>query len=242
MHLVDKYKLSACIYPLLFVNTINKYYVVVEFVGKKNETKIHLILLLIVGAVFIWSAIKPVGYRIWTLEVLPAVIGLLVVIAVYKKFQLTTLSYIIIAILSIFTFIGGHYTYSEVPLFNWIKDDFHFERNHYDRFGHFLKGLLIIVIREILLRTSSLTKGNWLIFLSLSVALAIAALYEIIEWLVSVVTHGGKASKDFLGTQGDIWDSQWDMSLTLAGSIIALVLLSRIHNKYLKQRSKHLVK
>jgi len=205
--------------------------------SKKAGIKIHLILLLIVVAVFIWSAIKPVGYRIWTLEVLPAVIGLLVVIAIYKKFQLTTLSYFIIAILSIFTFIGGHYTYSEVPLFNWIKDDFHFERNHYDRFGHFLKGLLIIVIREILIRKSSLSKGKWLASLSLSVALAISALYEIIEWLVSIITHGGKASKDFLGTQGDIWDSQWDMSLTLAGSIIALILLTSVHNKYLRKKS-----
>lgn len=205
--------------------------------SKKAGIKIHLILLLIVIAVCIWSAIKPVGYRIWTLEVLPAVIGLLTVIAIYKKFQFTTISYFIISILSIFTFIGGHYTYSEVPLFNWIKDDFHFERNHYDRFGHFLKGLLIIVIREILIRTSPLSKGKWVAFLSLSVALAIAALYEIIEWLVSIITHGGRASKDFLGTQGDIWDSQWDMSLTLAGSIITLILLTSIHNKYLRKKS-----
>lgn len=205
--------------------------------SKNAGIKIHFILLLIVLAVFIWSAIKPVGYRIWTLEVLPAVIGLLVVITIYKKFQLTTLSYLIIAILSIFTFIGGHYTYSEVPFFDWIKDDFDFKRNHYDRFGHFLKGLLIIVIREILVRTSPLSKGKWLIFLSLSVSLAIAALYEIIEWLVSVITHGGKASKDFLGTQGDIWDSQWDMSLTFAGSIIALILLSSLHNKYLLKKA-----
>lgn len=205
--------------------------------SKNAGIKIHFILLLIVLAVFIWSAIKPVGYRIWTLEVLPAVIGLLVVITIYKKFQLTTLSYLIIAILSIFTFIGGHYTYSEVPFFDWIKDDFDFKRNHYDRFGHFLKGLLIIVIREILVRTSPLSKGKWLIFLSLSVSLAISALYEIIEWLVSVITHGGKASKDFLGTQGDIWDSQWDMSLTFAGSIIALILLSSLHNKYLLKKA-----
>lgn len=202
---------------------------------KKSGSKIHLILLLVVAAVFIWSAIKPIGYLIWTMEVLPAVIGLIGLISIYRKFQLTTLSYFIIAILSIFTFIGGHYTYSEVPLFNWIKDDFHFERNHYDRLGHFLKGLLIIIIREILLRTSPLKKGKWLIFLSLSVALAIAALYEIIEWLVSKITHGGKASKDFLGTQGDIWDSQWDMTLTFVGSILALVLLSSLHNLLIKK-------
>lgn len=208
----------------------------VKPLSKKNGKKIHTILLLVVTAVLIWSAIKPIGgYRIWTMEVLPAVIGLILVIATYRKMQLTTLSYFIIVILSIFTFIGGHYTYSDVPLFNWIKDDFHFERNHYDRFGHFLKGLLIIVIREILLRTSPLKKGKWLTFLSLSVSLAIAALYEIIEWLVSKITHGGKASKDFLGTQGDIWDSQWDMTLTIVGSIIALILFSSLHNKLLNK-------
>jgi putative membrane protein len=205
---------------------------------KKTATKYHIILLLVVVAFFIWSAIKPVGYRIWTLEVIPAVLGLIIVLVAYKRLQLTTLSYFIIAILSIFTFIGGHYTYSEVPLFDWLKDKYHLERNHYDRFGHFLKGFLVIVIREILLRTSPLKKGKWLTTLSLSVVLAIAALYEIIEWLFSKITGGGKASKDFLGTQGDIWDSQWDMTLTLVGAMIALLLFAKVHNKILKKVMK----
>ena len=135
-------------------------------------------------------------------------------------------------------FIGGHFTYDDVPLFNWIKDHFDLKRNHYDRFGHFLKGLLIIVIREILLRLSPLTKGKWVITLSFCVLLAIAALYEIIEWLFSIITKGGKASKDFLGTQGDIWDTQWDMFLTFVGSIISLLLFSKLHNKLMLKKEK----
>src|SRR3954464_10615203 len=169
------------------------------------------------------------------MEVIPAVVVLIIAIATYKKFRLTTLSYFIISILSIIMFVGGHYTYDDVPLFNWIKDHFDQNRNHYDRFGHFLKGLFIIVIREILIRKTLLTKGKWLTTLALSVSLAIAALYEIIEWLVSIITKGGKASKDFLGTQGDIWDTQWDMTWSFVGSIITLLILSSLHNRLLKK-------
>jgi putative membrane protein len=200
-----------------------------------NRTKVHLLFLFLVAVVFIWSAIKPAGYLIWLMEVIPAVVVLIIAIATYKKFRLTTLSYFIISILSIIMFVGGHYTYDDVPLFNWIKDHFDQNRNHYDRFGHFLKGLFIIVIREILIRKTPLTKGKWLTTLALSVSLAIAALYEIIEWLVSIITKGGKASKDFLGTQGDIWDTQWDMTWSFVGSIIALLILSSLHNSLLKK-------
>jgi putative membrane protein len=201
-----------------------------------NRTRIHLLFLFLVAVVFIWSAIKPAGYLIWLMEVIPAVVVLIIAIATYKKFRLTTLSYFIISILSIIMFVGGHYTYDDVPLFNWIKDHFDQNRNHYDRFGHFLKGLFIIVIREILIRKTPLTKGKWLTTLALSVSLAIAALYEIIEWLVSIITKGGKASKDFLGTQGDIWDTQWDMTWSFVGSIIALLILSSLHNRLLKKK------
>jgi putative membrane protein len=200
-----------------------------------NRTKVHLLFLFLVAVVFIWSAIKPAGYLIWLMEVIPAVVVLIIAIATYKKFRLTTLSYFIISTLSIIMFVGGHYTYDDVPLFNWIKDHFDQNRNHYDRFGHFLKGLFIIVIREILIRKTPLTKGKWLTTLALSVSLAIAALYEIIEWLVSIITKGGKASKDFLGTQGDIWDTQWDMTWSFVGSIIALLILSSLHNRLLKK-------
>jgi putative membrane protein len=200
-----------------------------------GSRKIHLFLLLVVTAVFIWSAIKPASYLTWLLEVSPAVVGLIIVIAAYNKFRFTTLSYVIIAILAIIMFVGGHYTYAKVPLFDWIKDTYGLKRNHYDRFGHLLKGLFAIVLREILLRKTPLTKGPWLFTIVISMLLAIASLYEIIEWLVAKIPKGGKASKDFLGIQGDIWDTQWDMLCCLIGSIVALLIFSKLHNRLLKK-------
>ncbi|EJR73268.1 hypothetical protein IK7_05774 [Bacillus cereus VD156] len=202
---------------------------------RDKSKMIHLLLLLIVTAVFIWSVIKPARYSSWAAEAISAVLGLIIIIAIYNKFRFTTLSYIIIAILAITMFIGGHYTYSKVSLFNWIKDVFDLNRNHYDRFGHLIKGLFTIVIREILLRKTQLTEGPWLVTISISVSLAIAALYEIIEWLAFKITKGGTTAKDFLGTQGDIWDAQWDMSLALVGSILVLLTLSALHNRQLKK-------
>ncbi|MDA2302618.1 DUF2238 domain-containing protein [Bacillus cereus group sp. MYBK95-2] len=199
---------------------------------------IHLFLLLVVMAVCIWSVINPAKYSTWAAEAIPAIFGLFIIIAMYNKFRLTTLSYMIITILSIIMFIGGHYTYSEVPLFNWIQDVFDLKRNHYDRFGHLIKGLFTIVIREILLRKTQLTEGPWLVTISISISLAIAALYEIIEWLAFKIAKGGKGAKDFLGMQGDIWDAQWDMSLTLVGSILTLLTLSTLHNRILKRMYK----
>lgn len=185
--------------------------------------------------VLIWSVIKPKTYVDWFLEVSPALIVLIIICVTYNKFRFTTLSYVIIALLSILTFIGGHYTYSEVPLFDWIKDEFHLNRNNYDRFGHFLKGLSAIVIREILIRLTPLTKGAWLTGITISIVLAVAALYEIIEWLSTKISKGGKASKDFLGMQGDKWDAQWDMFLALIGCLLALLIFTKLHDKLLKR-------
>ncbi|MCZ0755138.1 DUF2238 domain-containing protein [Anoxybacillus sp. J5B_2022] len=197
-------------------------------------SKTHLFLFLTVITVLIWSAVKPASYLTWVLEVSPAVVGLIVVIATYHRFRLTTLSYVIIAILAISMFIGGHYIYSKVPLFNWMKETFHWQRNHYDRFGHLLKGLFAIVLREILLRKTPLTKGGWLVTIVISMSLAIAALYEIIEWLVGAAAKQIKAVKDFLGTQGDPWDTQWDMLFCFIGSVITLLIFSKLHDKLLK--------
>ncbi|WP_316568899.1 DUF2238 domain-containing protein [Neobacillus sp. YIM B06451] len=203
---------------------------------KAKSNTINIFLLLFVTAVFIWSIIKPIGgYALLAVEAGPAVVGLLIVVVTYNRFRLTTLSYIIIAVLAIMMFIGGHYTYSRVPLFNWIKDTFDFNRNHYDRFGHLLKGLSVIVIRELLLRKTPLMKGPWLITIILSISLAISALYEIIEWLFFLITKGGKESRNFLGTQGSMWDAQWDMTLTFIGSVLALLFLSKLHNRLLKK-------
>ncbi len=206
-----------------------------EKLEREKSSNFHLLLLFFVVAVFIWSAIKPAGYIIWTMEVLPSLVILIIVISTYKKFRLTSLSYLIISILSILTFIGGHFTYSEVPLFNWIKDYFDLKRNNYDRFGHFLKGLFAIVIREMYIRKSPIKKGFWLIFVILSTSMFISALFEIIEWLSTKIGRGGKAAKEFLGMQGDIWDSQWDMSLTFVGSILTLIFLSKVHSRLLKK-------
>jgi len=201
----------------------------------REYVKLHLFFFFVVLAVLIWSAIKPASYLTWVLEVSPAVVGLIIVIATYRRFQLTTLSYAIIMVLAISMFIGGHYIYSKVPLFNWMKETFHWQRNHYDRFGHLLKGLFAIVLREMVLRKTPLPKGGWLTTIVLSMSLAIAALYEIIEWLVGTLAKQGKAVKDFLGTQGDPWDTQWDMLLCFVGSILALLLLTNVHDKLLKK-------
>lgn len=200
-----------------------------------KRAKLHVSLLVVVIVGLIWSVIKPAVLWTWVAEASPAVVALIIIILTYKKFRLTSLSYCIIALLSILTFIGGHYTYAEVPLFNWIKDEFHLQRNHYDRFGHFLKGLSVIVVREILIRNTPLTKGTWLFAISTSIVLSIAALYEIVEWLSTKLPFAKKATKDFLGMQGDKWDAQWDMSFALIGSILALLILSNLHNQQLSK-------
>jgi putative membrane protein len=183
----------------------------------------------VVIAVLIWSLIKPEeGYRVWLLEGLPSVIILMIVISSYNKFRFTTLSYVIITLLVILTFIGGHYSYSKVPLFNWVKDHFDLERNHYDRFGHFLKGLMVIVILEILLRKTTLLKSKTTNFIALCITLSIGAFYEIIEWLSTKLVRGGKVTENFLGMQGDIWDAQWDMTLLVVGSILSVLLFTKL--------------
>jgi len=200
-----------------------------------KSSKVHITLLTIVILVFIWSVIKPKEFFIWVVEVGPAVLILIIICATYNRFRFTSLSYFIIALLSILTFIGGHYTYEEVPLFNWIKEEFHLKRNHYDRLGHFMKGLTVIVVREILIRNIQLTRGVWLFGISTSIVLTIAALYEIIEWLSTKMPVKVQKTKDFLGMQGDEWDAQWDMTCALVGAILSYLVLSKLHDKLLKK-------
>lgn len=203
--------------------------------GYQASSKIHISLLIIVIIVLIWSAINPLDYLDWLAEVSPGLVIIIILTLTYRKFQFTTLSYFIIAFLCILTFIGGHFTYSEVPLFNWIKEEFDLKRNHYDRMGHFFKGFSAIVVRELLLRLTPLSNGAWLFGITTSIVLSIAALYEIIEWLSTKISKGGKAAKDFVGMQGDQWDAQWDMALAFTGCLIALLFLSKWHNKLLKK-------
>lgn len=179
-------------------------------------------------AVLIWSGIRPADFYTWVLEVSPALIGLVLMAATARHFPLTPLLYWLILLHSIVLMIGGHYTYAQVPLFEYLKPVFGFERNHYDKLGHFLQGFVpAILAREILLRRHVLTSRRWLNFIVVSICLAFSAFYELIEWWVALLS--GAAAEAFLGTQGDNWDTQSDMAFALVGAIAALLTLSRVH-------------
>lgn len=187
-------------------------------------------LLLLLLALFVWSAINPFEYFTWFLEVLPAVIGVLVLLFTYKNFRFTKLVYVLIFIHCIILIIGGHYTYAEVPLFDWIQEVFHQSRNNYDKVGHFAQGFVpAMITRELLLRKNIINGKAWLNFIVVCIAMAISVTYEFIEWGVSLGTGDGGDS--FLGTQGYVWDTQSDMFYATFGAIVALVVLSKIHDK-----------
>lgn len=194
-----------------------------------NDKTFLSVLFFAVLAVFAWSGINPRERFTWFLEVLPAVLGFIILAVTYKKFKLTRLCYLLIAVHMTILMVGGHYTYAEMPLFNWIRDTFDLSRNHYDRLGHFAQGFVpAIIVREILLRLSPLKRGKLLFLIVALVCLGISALYEFIEWWVSVAT--GEAADAFLGTQGDVWDTQWDMFLAFCGAIASQLLLSKAHD------------
>jgi putative membrane protein len=182
----------------------------------------------------IWSAINPVDYFTWFLEVFPALVGFVVLAVTYKKFKLTNLAYILILIHCIILMVGGHYTYAQVPLFDWIKDAFELGRNHYDKVGHFAQGFVpAIIAREIFIRLAVINKKRWMNFLIICFTLAFSAFYELIEWWVALST--GESAEAFLGTQGYIWDTQSDMAFALFGAVFSLALLSRIHDRQLQK-------
>ncbi len=192
-------------------------------------------LIAIFFAVLIWSVINPKTMLTWFLEVVPALVGFVVLAATYRRFPLTSLLYVLITIHAIILMIGGHYTYAHVPLFDWIRDTFGLSRNHYDRVGHFAQGFVpAMIAREVLIRTSPLKEGKWLFFVVVCICLSISAMYELIEWQYAVI-KGGESADEFLGSQGDIWDTQSDMALALVASVIALLSLSRWHDKMLAQ-------
>jgi len=201
----------------------------------QNQTNklYHIILLSSIVAFLILSAIKPHDYFTWFLEVIPAIIGAVILVAVYGRFKFTNLTYSLIWIHALILIVGGHYTYAEVPLFNWLKEVLDLSRNHYDRVGHLAQGFIpAIVAREILLRTSPLRQGKWLFFIVVCICLAISASYELVEWGVAELT--GSAADAFLGTQGDVWDTQWDMFLAFCGAISSLIGLSGLHDQQLR--------
>lgn len=186
--------------------------------------------------VLIWSGINPKDQFTWFLEVLPAIIGLAILTYTYKSFKLTTLVYSLILIHCIILMIGGHYTYAEVPAFDYIKDILNQDRNNYDKVGHFAQGFIpALITREILIRKDIIKLTNWRNFFIVCFCLAFSAFYELIEWWVALFSK--EDVQAFLGTQGYIWDTQSDMALALLGSIIALIILSKYHDKQLKNIS-----
>lgn len=183
--------------------------------------------------VLLWSGISPHDYPTWMLEIAPAMIAALVLWYTRERFPLTRLTYVLILVHSIILMVGGHYTYAEVPLGQWVQEAFDQSRNNYDKLGHLAQGFIpAIVAREILIRRKVVNYPGWRDFIIVCICLAISAFYELIEWWVALLS--GEAADAFLGTQGYIWDTQSDMWLALLGAVIALVLLGRFHNKQLQ--------
>lgn len=191
-----------------------------------------LILLALTAVALIVSGIHPYDRTTWYLEVAPVLIGAPLLIATYRRFPLTPLLYRLLFVHSLILILGGHYTYARVPLGFWVQDLMGFARNHYDRLGHFAQGFVpAILAREVLIRKTPLRPGGWLFFLVACVCLAFSATYEFIEWWSAVL--GGSAADAFLGTQGDVWDTQWDMFLALVGAVTAQATLARVHDREL---------
>jgi putative membrane protein len=192
-----------------------------------------LALLVICSVALVISAMNPYDRITWYLEVFPILIGVPILVTVYARFQFTPLAYRLILVHCLILMLGAHYTYARVPVGFWVQDLLSLSRNHYDRLGHLAQGFIpAILAREVLLRRSPLVPGKWLFFLVTSVCLAMSACYEFIEWWAAVL--GGEGAQAFLGTQGDVWDTQWDMFLALVGAVAAQLVLVRVHDRQLE--------
>ena len=194
---------------------------------------------LVIGTVgvLIWSGILPHDRLTWYMEVAPVLIGLPLLVATTKRYPLSSLLYRLLFLHGVILMVGGHYTYAEVPLGQWVQNILGLSRNHYDRLGHFAQGFIpAILARELLLRQTPLIPGRWLGFLCISICLAFSAFYELIEWWAAIWL--GQSAEAFLGTQGDVWDTQWDMFLALCGASLAIPLLSPAHDRSLDKLSR----
>ncbi len=179
--------------------------------------------------------IKPHDLFTWLLEVFPALLGFIVLAKTYRTFPLTSLVYNLILLHSIILMVGGHYTYAEVPLFDWFKEWFGATRNNYDKLGHLAQGFVpVLIARELVIRKQIIRGRAWQHFFCVCFCLAFSAWYELLEWAVALVS--GESAEAFLGTQGYIWDTQSDMFYALLGATISLLLLSRYHDKQLQQK------
>lgn len=192
------------------------------------------ILLILFLIILIWSGIDPKESFTWMLEVFPAIIGVIILFLIRKSFPFTPLVYTFIFIHACILCVGGHYTYAEVPAFDWIKEVLHQSRNNYDKVGHFAQGFVpALIIRELFIRKEVVAKNGWLGFIVVSICMAISAAYELLEWSVSLFSD--EAGDAFLGTQGYVWDTQSDMLYATIGAISALILLSGIQNKQIQK-------
>ncbi|SFM50771.1 putative membrane protein [Marinobacter zhejiangensis] len=185
-------------------------------------------------AVLVWSGINPKDQVTWFLEVLPAIIGGLILALTLRRFPLTLLVYLLILAHAVILMVGGHYTYAEVPLFDWFAEWFGWGRNNYDKLGHFAQGFVpVMVAREVVTRFGVFQSPAWRSFFLVCFCLALSAFYELIEWWVALASD--EAADAFLGTQGYVWDTQSDMAYALVGAISGLLLLSRLHDRQLRQ-------
>jgi putative membrane protein len=201
-----------------------------------RPSKYELGLLVSLILLLAWSGVHPHDRFTWILEVFPIFLGVPALVLLYPTLRLTPLVYTLIWVHSLILMLGGHYTYAKVPLGFWMEEWFGFGRNHYDRIGHLAQGFIpAMLAREIFIRRSPLRGSRWLPFLVVCFCLAFSAFYELIEFWTALAT--GSAATDFLGTQGDPWDTQWDMMLALIGSIVSLLLLSRWHDRQLAETS-----
>lgn len=198
--------------------------------------RLPLVLFSVVVSVCIATVINPPAGRIsWLLEVGPGIAGIILLVLVYRRFPMSHMAYFCVFLHMFILIYGGYYTYAKTPLGNWAQEAFELSRNHYDRVGHIALGVFpSFIIRELLLRKTPLQRGGWLYFIVISIDMAVAAFWEILEWWVSIIVASDIGTA-FLGSQGDIWDAQWDMFLALVGAMIALLLLSRLHDRSMAQ-------
>ncbi|MBL1231209.1 MAG: DUF2238 domain-containing protein [Flavobacteriales bacterium] len=197
----------------------------------------HLTLIILFFTGLIWSSIQPFDYFTWVLEVFPAVLGLIILTFTFKQFQFTFLTYCFILIHSYILFVGGHYTYAEVPFFDWIKETFDLSRNNYDKVGHFAQGFIpAMIVRELFMRKNIIPNKKWLNFVVVCICLSFSAVYEFLEWWVALFS--GENADAFLGTQGYIWDTQSDMFYATIGAITMLFLLAKVQDKNISKLNK----
>jgi len=188
-------------------------------------------------AVLIWSAIAPADRPTWWMEVIPALLGFVILLLTRQRFPLTELVYFLILIHAIILMVGGHYTYAEVPIGDWLRELSGGDRNNYDKLGHLAQGFIpVMIAREIMIRNNVVAVRGWLTFLLLCVVLALSAFYELIEWWAALLS--AEAAEAFLGTQGYVWDTQSDMLWALCGGILALISLSKLHDRQIGRLSK----